>query len=242
VSRSKPIRLRGLCIVIVLGAGMLQAQEEDRTRKLWDTNLLTNRPPANGAGAVKLPVSAKTDDALIGITLWRLRPSKPGDEPGVRALIHERQGTSQWTPERTAAATPLREGEKVRISVETARTGYLYVIDRDEYANGVRGVPYLIYPTARTRGGNNKVAAGTLIEIPARDDNPMYFTVERSRADQITELLTILVTTEPIATLHVGPERLKAIRDASGGLGEALEGNSPTAGSFRSSRQAAYHG
>src|SRR5438105_11512213 len=69
-----------------------QDEQEVRIRQLRDTNLLSRRPPGPKA-APRRPSGA--DDALIGVTLWRLRPSRPGDETGVRALIHEDQATTE---------------------------------------------------------------------------------------------------------------------------------------------------
>ncbi len=203
--------------VLVLTSCAAWAQEvrddpDVRTRQLWDTTLLSRRPPGPGAAPRKLQVKP-TDDSLIGVTLWRLRPSKSSDEPGVRALIHEADGNTEWTPERAAIDTPLTEGQKARISIETARNGYLYVLDRDEYADGTRSDAYLIFPTLRTRAGDNRVSAGTVIEIPSAEDAPSYFTVRKSRPDQLNEVLTVLVSSEPIPGLRIGRERLK-ISDA----------------------------
>jgi hypothetical protein len=192
--------------VLVLALTASAQVEEERTRELWDTNLLAQRPAGK---KTKHSAPKKLDDALVGITLWRLRPSKPTDEPGVRALIHEDTGSHEWTPERIPADTPLRAGDKVRISIETARKAYLYVIDRDEYADGSKSGPSLIFPTLRTRGGNNHVMPGTVVEIPSADDIPPFFTVKRSRDDHVNELLTVLVSAEPIAGLEIGRDPLK---------------------------------
>jgi hypothetical protein len=179
-------------------------EQDVRTRDMWDSSLLSQRP----AGKAK-PLPKMHDDGLVGITLWRLRPSEPGDRPEVRSLIHEENESHQWTPERVSIETPLHEGQKVRISIETARTGYLYVIDCDEYADGGKGESYLIFPTLRTSRGNNRVTGGTVVEIPASDDNPPYFTVKRSRPDQVNETLTILVRPKPIESLQISSDRLR---------------------------------
>jgi len=181
-----------------------QSEHDVATRSLWDSNLLSKRPAGRGK---TLPKTG--DDAVIGITLWRLRPSESSDNPGVRSLIQEDEHTGPWTPERIAADTPLHEGEKIRISIETARTGYLYVIDCDEYGDGSKSDPYLIFPSLRIRGGDNHAAAGTVVEIPASDDRPPYFKMRRSRPDQNGELLTILVTPHPIQNLQIGRQRLR---------------------------------
>jgi hypothetical protein len=177
--------------------------QDVRTRDMWDSSLLSRRP----VGKAK-PLPKTHDDGLVGITLWRLRPSQPGDQPEVRSLIHEQDGSQHWTPERVSLDTPLHEGQKVRISIETARAGYLYVIDCDEYADGSKSDSYLIFPTWRTNRGNNRVGAGTVVEIPAPDDNPPFFTVKRSRPDQTNETLTVLVRPKPIESLQITSDRI----------------------------------
>jgi hypothetical protein len=151
-----------------------------------------------------LPAALKASrlpNAELGITIWRLRPSRPEDEDGARMLVMQESQRTQWTPERIEADAPLKVGERVRISVEAPRTGYLYVIDREQYADGSLGDAYLIFPTKRTRGGDNKVRPGKLIDIPAQEDDPNYFTLVPSpnRSDQTGEVLTLLVTTQPLA-------------------------------------------
>jgi hypothetical protein len=137
-----------------------------------------------------------------------MRPSEPSDQPEVRSLIHEENESRQWTPERVSIDTPLHEGQKVRISIETARAGYLYVIDCDEYADGSKSDSYLIFPTLRTSRGNNRAIAGKVVEIPAPDDNPPYFAVKRSRPDQTNETLIILIRPKPIENLQISRDRL----------------------------------
>lgn len=195
-----------IAILVVLScAGAAQQSapaNESSTRDLWDSNLLSKRP----AGKKKLPRTQ--EDSLVGVTLWRLRPSKPTDEPGVRSLIHEEDERGEWTPERIQADTSLHEGDRVRISIETARTGYLYVVDCDEYADGTRSEPHLIFPTLRLGGGNNAVGAGTVIEIPGAEDAPPYFKMRRTRPSQTSELLTIIVTARQIESLAIGTKPL----------------------------------
>jgi hypothetical protein len=194
-------------------AAVSMAQEPDnantRTRQLWDDSLLAQRPPSGKTPAAPRPAPGLAKGALVGITVWRLRPSKPSDAREVRSLIHEDNSEQELTPERVSADEALTEGQKVRISAEAAQEGYLYVIDRDEYAGGTRSDPYLIFPTLRTRGGDNRVVPGMVVEIPGPGDNPPYFKVERSRPDQVDEVLTILISPKPLADLKIGRQRLK---------------------------------
>jgi hypothetical protein len=67
---------------------------------------------------------------------------------------------------------------------------------------------YLIFPTTRTRQGDNAVRGGRLIDIPDQQDRPSYFTVKPSRPGQVGELLTILVSPAPLDTLTIGDKPL----------------------------------
>jgi hypothetical protein len=166
---------------------------------------------ANGLPTPELSATS-TAWRVIGVTFWRLRPSSPKDE--ARLLIHDREGarSGEWTPERIEAETPLKVGDRVRISVESPTTGYLYVIDREMYSDGSMSEPYLIFPTRRTRGGDNRVTAGRLIEIPAQDDDPSYLSVRPRQPDQQAELLTFIITDQPLG-VEIGRDLIK-LREA----------------------------
>jgi hypothetical protein len=206
-----------LLLVAILGvSGTGNAQESAdstlRKRQLWDTTLLSQRPASAqkpSESSIRPSRSSRVIGTLVGVTVWRLRPSKPADLAGMRALIQEEATNEQWVPERIASDTTLLEGNRVRISVEAAGIGYLYVIDQDEYIDGAKGDPYLIFPTQRTHSGNNRIAPGVVVEIPASDDNPPYFKLQRSRPDQAAEALTIVVTPNPLSGLEIGRRRLK---------------------------------
>ena len=204
--------------------GLALAQEpgadQVRTRKLWDDTFLKQREEASKApapapvkaGPGKSAPAAKTDlkagpqqSSMVGVTLWRLRPSKPSDPTSVRALVHEDSGRNlEYTPERVTSDTPLAVGERVRISVESAQPGFLYIIDREEYADGSKGAPMLIFPTTRTRGGDNRVSAGKPVEVPASNDDPSYFKMTRDRPNQTSETLLMLITPEKIPGVSIG--------------------------------------
>ena len=146
--------------------------------------------------------------AELGVTIWRLRPGR--DAEGARLLVMEGGKSAEWTPERVEVDQLLNVGDRVRMSIESPRSGFLYVIDREQYADGSLGDPYLIFPTERTRGGDNRVRPGKLIDIPAQEDDPSYFTLVPSpaRSDQVGELLTIVVTAQPL-TLPITDKPLK---------------------------------
>jgi hypothetical protein len=143
----------------------------------------------------------------VGVTIWKLRHAAPGDS-GARILVQEETKTVEWVPERISATSMLRADDRVRLTIESPDAGYLYVIDREKYASGERGEPYLIFPTTRTRGGDNKVSAGKLIDIPGQDDQPNFFTLRKSRSDQSEEELTVLLLPKPLEGVTIGPKML----------------------------------
>lgn len=200
-----------VCLAGLLAAMAQQAQDEETTRHLWDTafinqgNKSATRKPARRNYRIvtpHVPVTGVAADSVIGITLWRLRPSRKADA-GERIIAHEGPESTEWLPERVSSGGKLSEGDRIRMSIEAARTGYLYVLDQEQYADGSRGEPYLIFPTTRTRGGDNSVKAGRVIEIPAQDDSPPYFTLKQTRADHVGESVTVLVSPTPIQALTI---------------------------------------
>lgn len=224
-----------LCVIVGLAATIVSyaaalvsaapSQPQDQTRGLRVKKIEESRPasatPADPkrprtyrsttstASPSELRKSGSDAEAIIGVTLWRLRPAQSDDNKDARILEHKAARPAEWTPERIESETRISEGERVRVSIESPSTGYLYVVDREQYADGTFGDAYLIFPTARTRGGNNSVVAGRIVEFPAQEDNPPYFTLTRSRPDHVAEALTLIVSPQPIAELAGGAEPVK---------------------------------
>jgi hypothetical protein len=208
-----------ILLVLIVVSGLAQKPEE-ATRKLWDTAFIasssnkktTARRRAYRNATPNVPVNNVAPETVVGVTLWRLRPANRADS-GERLIVHDNNATSEWLPERISATTRLVQGDKLRISVETVRTGYLYVIDREQYADGTLGEPYLIFPTTRTSGGNNEVAVGRLLEIPAQDDSPPFFSMRKSRPDHVAEVLSVLVTPTPLEEVQI-TDKAQKLTDA----------------------------
>jgi hypothetical protein len=214
------MKRKGLLLILtVIGFAVVAiAQNGDQTtRKLWDTALIgsvsnkTNsrhRTRTYRIATPKVPVDNVAPESVVGVTIWRLRPASSSDT-GERLIVHDDASTIQWTPERISPETRLIQGDRLRISVEGARKGYLYVIDREQYADGSLSEPYLIFPTTRTLNGDNRVDIGKLTEIPGQDDTPPFFTVKKSRPDHVAEVLSVLVTPTPLEGLAIGDKAQK---------------------------------
>lgn len=203
-----------LALFTFLAAGAHDAQAQDGSKGIQPVQTGVGNRPQSKAGATKqqrpqrkyrpskpfkpAPPSAGQEEAQLGVTVWRFRPSVGSDQ--AKELVDEGgdEGKREWTPERIEVETPLAVGEKVRLTIESlSRKGYLYVIDREQYADGSKGAARLIFPTLRTRGGNNYVGPGQLIDIPAA---PRYFSVRQGTPGKVlvAEILTVLVTHKPL--------------------------------------------
>jgi len=209
----------GLVLLIVSVTSLSWAQKaDDMTRKLWDTafssssaNRKSTRRRSSGnyrLATPNVPVDNVAPDTVVGVTLWLLRPANRADS-GERLIVHDDNATSEWVPERISASTKLVQGDRLRISVEAVRAGYLYVIDREQYADGTLGEPYLIFPTKRTSAGDNQVAIGRLLEIPAQDDSPPFFTMRKSRPDHVAEVVSVLVSPTRLEGVEITDKALK---------------------------------
>ena len=134
-----------LCLAGLLTATAQQPQGDETTRQLWDTAFINQgNKPAVARRTVRrnyrivthqVPVTGVSADTVIGVTLWRLRPTRPADT-GERIISHDGPESTEWLPERVSSTGRLSEGDRIRMSIEAARNGYLYVVDQEIYADG----------------------------------------------------------------------------------------------------------
>lgn len=204
-----------LLVLIALSVGVSAQRPEEMTRKLWDTAFTgsstrknTTRRRAYRNATPNVPVNNVAPETVVGVTLWRLRRPTRTDS-GERLIVHDDNATTEWLPERISATTRLGQGDRLRISVEAVRAGYVYIIDREQYADGSVGDPYLIFPTTRTGGGDNQVAVGRLLDIPYQDDSPPFFVMRKSRPDHVAEVLSVIVTPSRLEDVKITDKALR---------------------------------
>jgi hypothetical protein len=243
-----------ICLAFNFASAQQQnSQDEESSRQIVLDRFNKARPFSEATGGVdksatktaKPPVYRRTGTARIpgprkgatpaateeiGVTVWRLRPARANDEGG-SVLVLDGLKQTAYTPERIEAGTPLNIGDRVRITVEAPRPGFLYIVDREQYADGSLGEPMLIFPTKQTRGGDNRVLPGKLIDIPAQEDQYSYFTAQPAgdRRDQVAEVLTVILTPQPLPLtigtqpLRVSPSQVSEWDKLWGGVAETLE-------------------
>src|ERR1051325_4256260 len=131
--------ISGLILPVLIVISVWAQKPEDATRKLWDTAFIapasskktTTRRRVYHIATPDVTVNNVAPEPVVAVTLWRLPPANRSDS-GERLIVHAANATSEWLPERISATTRLVQGDKLRISVETVRAGYLYVIDREQ--------------------------------------------------------------------------------------------------------------
>jgi hypothetical protein len=146
----------------------------------------------------------KSGNEVVGLTLWQLRPATKSDDASLRILEREDETTLEWIPVRVDSDTVFALGDRVRLSFESPRDGYLYVIDRELYEDGSFSEPFLIFPTLKDYNGNNRVMAGRVIEIPKTS-----FRLKSKRPDYKGERLSFIVTPEPLAGVTIGSRMIQ---------------------------------
>ncbi len=123
-----------LCAVSLTASVTLKAQDDQTTRRLWDTAFINSgskktlpRKATKRSYRIatpNVPTEGVNGETVVGVTLWRLRRANASDS-GERLIVHEGADSAEWLPERISGNTKLDQGDRLRISVEAARTGYL---------------------------------------------------------------------------------------------------------------------
>jgi hypothetical protein len=110
-----------LCVAGLLAAVAQQRQDDEATRQLWDTAFINQgnkRPGAKKPArrhyrivTPQIPVMDVSPDTVIGVTLWRLRPTRSADT-GERIITHDGPDSVTWLPERISSSGRLSEGDR----------------------------------------------------------------------------------------------------------------------------------
>ena len=204
-------------LLFVITIGLVSVAAQDSERQIWDSGFRQKRPTPNAKASTSTPTRppdyrvaagpapvTTADTRLVGFTVWRLRRAANGDT-APRLLVQESgRSAEEVVPERIGPGESLAVGDRIRLGFEVAQRGYLYVINRERYADGSRGVPYLLFPARNLQAGDNHVEPGRLIEIPAQGDDVPALRVRRSESRHVGEELTVLVTDAPIEGIVLG--------------------------------------
>ncbi len=205
---------------IFVSGGLKQTANRVRTKKITseknvqDGKLKNTKPenPANPKNNLLTNVRFTKDEFAkakkLGITLWKFDKRKldnviPGGQTtDTRSITHP---IDDSVVVRVNQNTVFRVGDKIRLSVESPTSGYLYVANCEIYEDGSYGTPMVVFPTKRTRGGINFLSVGNPIELPSINDKPNYFLFTESKSEKkvVAEALVFVVTKSPITDFEV---------------------------------------
>jgi hypothetical protein len=139
----------------------------------------------------------------LGVTVMRQRlaTAKDGGE-----AAREKAGNKDFVWERVNDNSPLIPGDEVRISIEGSQAGYLYVVSREQYADGTLGRAMLIFPTLSTYDGDNRIEPSIPRLIP-EPHGTFEIRPNNHGKEQVAERLTIIISPEPLDTPRPLTER-----------------------------------
>jgi|GEM_PF-2095473 len=200
------IAAAAVALVIVI-VGLLWWELSART--LSPESVVTERPQGIPTSGTASPIGKRIYDtdfwfptgkspkdmiyAGIGFTVYRTRPATSNESADTAREIVDNQETAS-----ERIADDISNGEQIYLVIESLtgeflpdKGGYLYVVNREQNANGTFGRARLIFPTLLTYGGNNRIKPGLPILLPGKD---RPFTVKRSSAQQAAETFSIVLS------------------------------------------------
>jgi hypothetical protein len=133
----------------------------------------------------------------IGVTIWRFSPSQCAI-PNCPLLTGEKGLIDTAAGARVDDSAALSTGERVRLGLESlSHDGFVYVIDREQYADGTFGEPYLIFPTKNIHNGSNYARPGLQIQLPRAEG---CFCVKSRSLQRVlaADNLIVIVSPQPL--------------------------------------------
>ena len=144
----------------------------------------------------------------IGVTIGRARGATDAElNDSNIAKIHSKAG-ADFVLERISGDATVTDGTLTQMMIEyladgettptsqNNRVGYLYVINRVQYADGTYSEPRLIFPTRRTYGGDNRVLPGKVVILP--DPQRLWEISRNASREQAFETYLIIVSSETL--------------------------------------------
>ncbi len=146
----------------------------------------------------------------MGVTIWRLSPSQCPilDCPLPKESVDSSKGLVD-TATRVDDNVPLNNGERVRLGLETlAQSGYVYIIDREQFADGSLGEGFMIFPTRKIAVGKNWAQPGQQIHLP-RAGGCFCVKSRNTQKVLVADILTVILSPNPLlAAEEIGADAI----------------------------------
>ena len=220
--------VRKVCSILVLLMLCAAAVGQDGTRSIKSEEYLTKRPESSksdtraqgvltrggnrpqSAGRSHVysvekdfpggPPPRDQEYVRIGVTIWRFSmsqcpiPDCPLPAGGDKGLMDTSAGV------RVDDGLALSTGERLRLALESlSHDGFIYIINREQFADNTFGDPYLIFPTRSIYNGNNYARPGLQIQLPRAQG---CFCVKSRNPQKVllADNLVVVVSPQPLLT------------------------------------------
>lgn len=134
----------------------------------------------------------------VGVTIWRYGPSQcpipdcPLPAGGDRGLMDTAAGV------RVDDSVAFSTGERVRLALESlSHDGFVYIIDREKFADNTFGSPYLIFPTRSINNGSNYARPGLQIHLP-RAQGCFCVKARNPQKGLVADNLIVIISPQPL--------------------------------------------
>ena len=169
----------------------------------------SNKPAEKSTGNPNTanPNTAKSSTA--GPVSTPSTPSRPVNTPRIGLGLTLFMRDSNGLALRTNPDHVFRQGDRVRILLETNADGYLYVFNTTN-----DGAPVMIYPSAELDEGGNYIQAHVPFEIPsssAAEERLRWFAFDEVAG---TERVFFVFTREPLKGIPIDDELIALCRDS----------------------------
>jgi hypothetical protein len=208
-----------LALIGISGSAVVVAQQDDEVRGAF----LTTRPKASAkpkTGTTQRPSRRRPKTVVTKPTTEKDVAPKVVTEPTTPGkVVRPRMGLgltlfmrdSNGMAVRTEPSREFKQGDRVRVLLETNADGYLYIFNT---TNG--GEPVMIYPDPELDEAGNYIQAHVPFEIPssaAPEERLRWFAFDQNAG---TEKLYFVFTREPLSGVPMEDDLISFCRDAKG--------------------------
>ncbi|HKP36580.1 MAG TPA: DUF4384 domain-containing protein [Pyrinomonadaceae bacterium] len=150
---------------------------------------------ANNSSATAMNVNAVNSNASAH--MHGAKKSLPAIGIGYTLFMRDSDGRGV----RVEPTREFRNGDRVRIALETNTDGYLYIFDSED------GAPArMIYPDVRLDGGENWIEAHVPMEIPSSDESEERLRWFEFYGKPGGDRIYVVLTREPLASVPISDE------------------------------------
>jgi hypothetical protein len=204
--------------ILLLGA-LFSAMAQDGTKSIKSEEYLDKRPQSSKSEAGSQasatrktrpfvyavdknfpdgPAPRGQEFVRIGVTIWRFGPMQCAI-PNCPVVAGRDKGLMDTaTGTRVDDAAALSTGERVRLGLESlSHDGFVYIINREQFADGTLGDAYLIFPTRNINNGNNYARPGLQIQLP-RADGCFCVKSRNPQKTLVADNLVVVVSPKPL--------------------------------------------